>query len=51
MEPGAPALGALHLILEEGVEQIAVMAEFTPAEWEKDCEGKEVLDGQLQLQN
>ena len=25
--PGAPALGALHLILEEGVEQIAVMAE------------------------
>jgi Zn-dependent protease len=27
MEPGAPALGALHLILEEGVEQIAVMAE------------------------
>jgi len=27
MEPGAPALGALHLILEEGVEHIAVMAE------------------------
>jgi CBS domain-containing protein len=27
MEPGAPALGALHLILEEGVEQIVVMAE------------------------
>jgi CBS domain-containing protein len=27
MEPGAPALGALHLILEEGAEQIAVMAE------------------------
>jgi Zn-dependent protease len=27
MEPGAPALGALHLILEEGVEQVAVMAE------------------------
>jgi Zn-dependent protease len=27
MEPGAPALGALHLILEENVEQIAVMAE------------------------
>jgi CBS domain-containing protein len=27
MEPSAPALGALHLILEEGVEQIAVMAE------------------------
>jgi Zn-dependent protease len=27
MEPGAPALGALHLIVEEGVEQIAVMAE------------------------
>ncbi len=27
MEPGAPALGALHLILEEGVEQIAVMAD------------------------
>jgi len=27
MEPGAPALSALHLILEEGVEQIAVMAE------------------------
>jgi Zn-dependent protease len=27
MEPGAPALGALHLIVEEGVEHIAVMAE------------------------
>jgi signal-transduction protein with cAMP-binding, CBS, and nucleotidyltransferase domain len=27
MEPGAPALGALHLILEENVEHIAVMAE------------------------
>jgi Zn-dependent protease len=27
MEPGAPALSALHLILEEGVEHIAVMAE------------------------
>jgi Zn-dependent protease len=27
MEPSAPALGALHLILEDGVEQIAVMAE------------------------
>jgi Zn-dependent protease len=27
MEPSAPALGALHLITEEGVEQIAVMAE------------------------
>jgi Zn-dependent protease len=27
MEPSAPALGALHLIVEEGVEQIAVMAE------------------------
>jgi Zn-dependent protease len=27
MEPSASALGALHLILEEGVEQIAVMAE------------------------
>jgi Zn-dependent protease len=27
MEPSAPALGALHLILEEGAEQIAVMAE------------------------
>lgn len=27
MEPSAPALGALHLILEEGVEQIAVIAE------------------------
>jgi Zn-dependent protease len=27
MEPSAPALGALHLILEEGVEQVAVMAE------------------------
>jgi Zn-dependent protease len=27
LEPSAPALGALHLILEEGVEQIAVMAE------------------------
>jgi CBS domain-containing protein len=27
MEPGAPALGALHLILEEGAEHIAVMAE------------------------
>ena len=27
MEPSAPALGALHLILEEGVEPIAVMAE------------------------
>jgi Zn-dependent protease len=27
MEPSAPALGALHLILEEGVEHIAVMAE------------------------
>jgi Zn-dependent protease len=27
MEPGAPALGALHLILEDGVEQVAVMAE------------------------
>lgn len=27
MEPGAPALGALHLILEEGAEHIAVMAD------------------------
>jgi Zn-dependent protease len=27
MEPGAPALGALHLIIEEGAEQIAIMAE------------------------
>ena len=27
MEPSAPALGALHMILEEGVEQIAVMAD------------------------
>jgi CBS-domain-containing membrane protein len=27
MEPGAPALGALHLILEDGAEQVAVMAE------------------------
>jgi Zn-dependent protease len=27
MEPGAPALGALHLMLEEGAEQIAIMAE------------------------
>ena len=27
MEPSAPALGALHLILEEGVELVAVMAE------------------------
>ncbi len=27
MEPSAPALGALHLILEEGCEQIAIMAE------------------------
>jgi len=27
MEPSAPALGALHLILEEGVEHVAVMAE------------------------
>ena len=27
MEPSAPALGALHLILEEGAEQIAIMAE------------------------
>jgi len=27
MEPSAPALGALHLILEEGAEHIAVMAE------------------------
>jgi Zn-dependent protease len=27
MEPSAPALGALHLIVEEGVEHIAVMAE------------------------
>jgi CBS domain-containing protein len=27
MEPSAPALGALHLILEDGVEQIAVMAD------------------------
>jgi Zn-dependent protease len=27
MEPSAPALGALHLIVEENVEQIAVMAE------------------------
>jgi CBS domain-containing protein len=27
LEPGAPALGALHLILEEGAEHIAVMAE------------------------
>ncbi|MCA1647005.1 MAG: site-2 protease family protein [Chloroflexi bacterium] len=27
MDPGAPALGALHLILEENVEHIAVMAE------------------------
>ena len=27
MEPGAPALGALHMILEDGVEQIAVMAD------------------------
>jgi Zn-dependent protease len=27
MEPSAPALGALHLMLEEGAEQIAIMAE------------------------
>jgi CBS-domain-containing membrane protein len=27
MEPSAPALGALHLIVEEGVEHIAVMAD------------------------
>ncbi|MBV9175053.1 MAG: site-2 protease family protein [Chloroflexi bacterium] len=27
IEPSAPALGALHLILEEGAEQIAVMAD------------------------
>jgi Zn-dependent protease len=27
LEPGAPALGALHLILEEGVEHVAVMTE------------------------
>jgi hypothetical protein len=27
LEPSAPAIGALHLILEEGVEQIAIMAE------------------------
>jgi Zn-dependent protease len=27
LEPGAPALGALHLILEEGVEHVAVMAD------------------------
>jgi Zn-dependent protease len=27
MEPSAPALGALHLILEEGCEHIAIMAE------------------------
>jgi Zn-dependent protease/CBS domain-containing protein len=27
LEPGAPALGALHLLTEDGVEQIAVMAE------------------------
>jgi len=27
LEPSAPALGALHLILEEGYEQIAIMAE------------------------
>jgi len=27
MEPGAPALGALHVILEDGVEHVAVMAE------------------------
>ena len=27
LEPSAPALGALQLILEEGVEQVAVMAE------------------------
>jgi CBS domain-containing protein len=27
LEPGAPALGALHLLTEEGVEQVAVMAE------------------------
>jgi Zn-dependent protease len=27
MEPSAPALGALHLIIEDGVEQVAVMAE------------------------
>jgi Zn-dependent protease/predicted transcriptional regulator len=27
IEPSAPALGALHLMLEEGVEQIAVMAD------------------------
>jgi Zn-dependent protease len=27
MEPSAPALGALHLLLEEGCEQIAIMAE------------------------
>jgi CBS domain-containing protein len=27
MEPSAPALGALHLIVEEGVEQVPVMAE------------------------
>jgi Zn-dependent protease len=27
LEPGAPALGALHLLTEEGAEQVAVMAE------------------------
>jgi Zn-dependent protease len=27
LEPSAPALGALHLIVEEGAEQVAVMAE------------------------
>jgi Zn-dependent protease len=27
LEPSAPALGALHLLTEEGVEQVAVMAE------------------------
>ena len=27
MEPSAPALGALHLILEEGAELIAIMAD------------------------
>ena len=27
LEPSAPALGALHLFLEEGVELVAVMAE------------------------
>jgi CBS domain-containing protein len=27
LEPSAPAIGALHLIMEEGAEQIAVMAE------------------------